>query len=257
MRVQQLLDLAGRIALVTGASRGLGRQIAEALGEAGAALAITARRAEALEQSAAELRGLGFDCLAVRCDVGVEADVDDAVARTLERYGRIDVLVNNAGTAWGAPATDVAAADFVKVQQTNVVGTFLMSQRVGRHMIGRGYGRIVNVASVAGLRGTDPAVLDAVAYSASKGAVVTLTKDLAVKWASHGVTVNAIAPGFFPSRMTRAVLERSGEAILARCPMRRLGGPDDLKGVVLLLASDASAYLTGQVIAVDGGMTAW
>ncbi len=257
MRVQQLFDLTGRVAVVTGGSRGLGRQIAEALGEAGARLAITARKPEGLEEGAALLRAAGLECLAVRCDVGQEAEVDAAVAQVMERYGRIDILVNNAGTSWGAPAADVSPADFAKVQQTNVLGTFLMSQRAGRHMIAQRYGRIVNVASILGLVGSAPEILDAIAYSTSKGAVVAFTRDLAVKWARHGITVNAIAPGFFPSKMTRAILERRGDAIANEAPMGRVGGPDDLKGAALLFASDASAYITGQVLAVDGGTTAW
>ncbi len=257
MRVQALFDLTGRVAIVTGGSRGLGRQIAEALGEAGARLAITARTPKGIEEGAAALRAAGHECLALRCDVGQEGDVDAAVARVLEQYGRIDVLVNNAGTSWGAPAADVPLADFAKVQQTNVLGTFLMSQRVGRHMLGRRYGKIVNVASILGLQGSAPEILDAIAYSTSKGAVIAFTRDLAVKWAPHGITVNAIAPGFFPSRMTRAILEQRGEAIAKGSPMGRLGGPDDLKGAALLLACDASAYITGQVLAVDGGTTAW
>ena len=256
MTVQQLFDLTGRVAVVTGGSRGLGRQMAEALGEAGARLAITARKEAELEQAAAELRGLGFECLPVRCDVGREEDVDAAVARIVGHYGKVDVLVNNAGITWGAPAADLTLADFAKVQQTNVIGTFLMSQRVGRHMIARRYGKVVNVASVAALKGNDPAILDAIAYSASKGAVVAFTRDLAVKWAQHDITVNAIAPGFFPSKMTRWTLEHRGEVIRERVPLRRHGGPDDLKGVTLLLASGASAFITGQVIAVDGGATA-
>lgn len=255
--IRELFDLTGRVALVTGGSRGLGRQMAEALGEAGARLVITARKPEGLEGGAAALRAAGHEVLAVRCDVGVEADVDAAVAAVLDRYGRVDILVNNAGTSWGAPAAKVSLADFARVQQTNVLGTFLMSQRVGRHMLARRYGKIVNVASLVALVGTDPDVLDAIAYTTSKGAVVAFTRDLAVKWAPYGVTVNAIAPGFFPSKMTRAVLERRGEAIERGCPMGRLGGPDDLKGVAVLLASDASAYVTGQVIVVDGGTTAW
>lgn len=257
MGVQQLFDLTGRVAVVTGGSRGLGRQIAAALGEAGARLAIVARRAEELERAASELRGLGVECLALRCDIGREEEVDATVGQILEHYGTIHILVNNAGTSWGAPAAEVPLADFAKVQHTNVIGTFLMSQRAGRHMIERRYGKILNVASIAGLRGSDPALLDAIAYSTSKGAVVAFTRDLAVKWAPYSITVNAIAPGFFPSKMTRWVLEHRGEEIRRRCPMKRHGGPDDLKGVALLLASDASAYITGQVIAVDGGATAW
>lgn len=257
MKVQQLFDLTGRVAVVTGGSRGLGRQIAEALAEAGARLAITARKEEELKQAAAELNGQGYECVPVRCDVSKEEDVDAAVAAVLRHYGKIDILVNNAGVSWGAPAAEIPLADFVKVQNTNVVGTFLVSQRVGRHMIERRYGKIVNVASIAGLQGSDPALMDSIAYNTSKGAVVNFTRDLAVKWAQHHITVNAIAPGFFPSKMTRWILEHRGDQVVERCPMKRYGGPDDLKGVALLLASDASAFITGQIVAVDGGVTAW
>jgi gluconate 5-dehydrogenase len=258
MHVHALFDLSGTTALVTGGSRGLGLQMATALGEAGAALALTARSPRDLEAAAAALRARDIRALPVVCDVTRADEVDAAVARAREEFGGIDILVNNAGTAWGAPAEEMPAEAWRRVIETNVTGTFLVTQAVGRAMIARGRGgRIVNVASVAGLVGQDPEVLDAVGYSASKGAVIALTRDLAVKWARHGITVNAIAPGFFPTRMTRALLERRGEAVLRTIPLGRLGGEDDLKGVVVFLASRAAAFVTGQVLAVDGGATAW
>lgn len=258
MHVRELFDLTGKTAIVTGGSRGLGFQMASALGEAGAALTLTARKADALEQAAAQLRSRGVRALAVPGNVSQAGTAEAVVARTLEEFGRIDILINNAGTTWGAPVLDMPLDAWQKVLETNVTGTFLMVQAVGRAMIdaGRG-GKIVNVASVAGLVGTDAGVLDAIGYSASKGAVIALTRDLAVKWARHGITVNAIAPGFFPSKMTRWLLEHRGEAVLGTVPMGRLGGEDDLKGAAVFLASRASDFVTGQVLVVDGGATAW
>jgi len=258
VHVRELFDLTGKAAIVTGGSRGLGFQMASALAEAGAALALTARKADALAQAAAQLRGRGFRVLAVPGNVSQAEEAEAVVARTLEEFGRVDILINNAGTTWGASVLDMPLDAWHKVLETNVTGTFLMIQAVGRAMIdaGRG-GKIVNLASVAGLVGTDAGVMDAIGYSTSKGAVIALTRDLAVKWARHGITVNAIAPGFFPSKMTRWLIEHRGEAILGTVPMGRLGGDDDLKGAAVFLASRASDFVTGQVLVVDGGATAW
>jgi gluconate 5-dehydrogenase len=258
MHVRDLFDLSGQIAIVTGGSRGLGLQMATGLAEAGAAVVITARKPDALESAAAGLHGQGFRALPVVCDVSRAADVDAVLGRTRAEYGRVDILVNNAGATWGAPVVEMPLDAWQKVMQTNVTGTFVMAQAVGRAMIdaGRG-GKIINIASVAGIVGADPRVMDAIGYSASKGAVIAFTRDLAVKWAPHGITVNAIAPGFFPSKMTRWLIEHRGEAILSTIPMGRLGGEDDLKGAAVFLASRASAFVTGQVLVVDGGATAW
>jgi len=258
MHVRDLFDLTGKVAIVTGGSRGLGLQMATALGEAGASLVLTARRADDLESAAARLRDRGVPALAVVCNVTRGEDVAEVVARTLGEYGQIDILINNAGATWGAPAVEMPLDAWHKVMETNVTGTFIMAQAVGRAMIdaGRG-GKIVNVASVAGLVGTDPGVMDAVGYSASKGAVIALTRDLAVKWAQHGITVNAIAPGFFPSKMTRWLIEHRADVLIETIPMRRLGGEDDLKGAAVFLVSRASDFVTGQVLVIDGGATAW
>jgi len=257
MEVRQLFDLTGQVAVVTGGSRGLGLEIAHGLGEAGARVAITARREEWLGPAAAELAAANIEAISLVCDVADEGQVASLVGQVEDRFGPPDVLVNAAGISWGAPAVDMPLERWRAVMDVNATGTFLCCQAFGRAMLGRGSGRIVNVASVAGIVGQSPGVLDAVGYSASKGAVIALTRDLAVKWAPRGVGVNAIAPGFFPTRMTQALIDRSEPALAAANPMGRLGQPDELKGVVLFLASRAASYVTGQVIAIDGGMTAW
>ena len=257
MHVKELFDLAGKVALVTGGSRGLGLEIAEGLGEAGAAVAITARREQWLVSAEEALNAQHVQCLAVTCDVSQPNQVDAALAATVERFGRIDILVNNAGISWAEPAVTMSLEKWRSVLETNVTGCFLMSQAAGRAMIlgGRG-GVIINIASIAGLAGTAPETLDAIGYSTSKGAIISLTRDLAVKWARHAIRVNAIAPGFFDTRLTARVLERSRSHIEQSIPMGRIGRPGELKGVALFLASAASDYVTGQVLAVDGGATA-
>ena len=257
MHVRELYSLAGRVAVVTGGSRGLGLEIAHGLGEAGASVVVTARRREWLEPAEHELRAAGIDAAALACDVADPGQVEALARAVLERHGRVDVLINAAGISWGASALEMPIERWRSVLDVNATGTFTCCQAFGRGMVERGAGRIVNVASVAGLIGQDPEMMDAVGYTASKGAVVAMTRDLAVKWAGHGVTVNAVAPGFFPTRMTKGLIEHGEERLAAASPMRRIGRPGELKGVVLFLASDASSYVTGQILAVDGGMTAW
>lgn len=257
MHVQELFSLKGRVAIVTGGSRGLGLEIAHGLGEAGASVVVTARRQEWLGPAEAELKEAGIEATALACDVAKAEDVASIVQETLTRYGRIDILVNAAGISWGAPALEMPLDRWQAVLDVNLTGTFLCCQQVGRVMVERGGGRIVNVASIAGLVGQDPAMMDAVGYTASKGAVIALTRDLAVKWAQKGITVNAVAPAFFLTRMTRGLLAEHSDEAASQAPMNRIGQPGELKGVVLFLASDAASYVTGQTIAVDGGTVAW
>ena len=257
MGVLDTLRLDGRVALVTGGSRGLGLQIAEGLGEAGASVAITARRAEGLQSAVEHLTQHGITATSVVCDISKNDQVEAAVNHVLGHFGHIDILVNNAGATWGAPFAELPFEAWDKVIRTNVDGTYFVSRAVGLHMIERGQGgRIVNIASVAGLRGSDPGIMPTLPYNTSKGAVVNFTRALAATLAEHDITVNCICPGFFPTRMTAATLERSGERIIAGTPLRRVGGDQDLKGIAVLFASPASAFITGQVIAVDGGATA-
>jgi len=256
MDVKQLLDLSGRVAIITGGSVGLGRQMAEGLAEMGASVVLCARKKERCEQAAQELQQLGVKSLALGCDVKNPADVqkmaDDAVAQ----FGRIDILINNAGTSWGAPVEQMKLEDWNKVIETNLTGTFLCSQAVGKVMLKQKRGKIINIASVSGLGGAPPE-LPAIGYHASKGGVIAFTKDLACKWAMHNIQVNAIAPGWFPTHMSNRVLERYKDFFLERIPLRRFGNDHDLKGAAVFLASDASDYVTGHVLVVDGGQTAW
>ncbi|HEY8743216.1 MAG TPA: SDR family oxidoreductase, partial [Chloroflexota bacterium] len=204
-----------------------------------------------------EFQQRSFSCLGVCADVTEPASVQAMVAQALEHYGQIDILVNNAGVSWGAPVEEMPLERWRYVLEVNVTGAFLVSQAVGRHMLERRVGKIINIASLAGLLGMPAEVLSAVGYSASKGALIALTRDLAVKWAPHGISVNAIAPGFFPTRLSEAVIQRSETAILAGIPLGRLGQPDDIKGLAVFLAAPASAYITGQVFPLDGGASAW
>jgi NAD(P)-dependent dehydrogenase (short-subunit alcohol dehydrogenase family) len=254
--VRDLLNLAGRVAMVTGGSIGLGRQIAEGLAEMGANLVLCARRKERCQQAAEQLQPLGVKTLALGCDVRNPADVQAAVDAAFSQFGRLDILVNNAGISWGAPIEEMRLEDWNKVIETNLTGTFLCAQAVGKVMIKQDRGKIINIASVAGLGGAPPA-LPAIAYHASKGGVISFTKDLACKWAMHNIQVNAIAPGWFPTHMSSKVLEHNREFFLSRIPLRRFGNEHDLKGAAVFLASDASDYITGQVLVVDGGQSAW
>ena len=256
MNVRDLFDLEGRTAIVTGGGTGIGLQMADALAELGANVVVCGRDGDRCARVAADLeRGRGVRCAGLPCDVSSSDDVTRLVAETSDRFGRIDVLVNNAGTAWADPVEDTPLRGWQKVVDVNLTGVFLCSQAVGRVMIGQGGGKIVNIASITGLRGQPPEELDAIAYSTTKGAVVAFTRDLATKWARHGIAVNAIAPGWFPTDLSQPVLDRAGDRLTAGIPMRRYGGDSDLKGAIAYLASPASDYVTGHTLVVDGGAT--
>jgi len=255
MHVRELYDLTGKTAVVSGGGSGIGRQMAEALAELGANLVLCARRVERCEQAAAELAQLGVEAMGLQCDVRDPKQVQSVVDEAVARFGRVDILLNNAGATWGAPAEDVPLEGWQKVVDVNLNGTFYFSQAVGRHMIERGEGGvIVSTASVAGLRAGMQGIGTS-GYQATKAAVIMLTRSLAGEWAKHKIRVNAIAPGWFPSDMSKWVLDNLGDEMRATIPMHRFGGPDELKGVIAFLASDASSYVTGQTIAVDGGQT--
>jgi len=254
MSVKKLFDLNGKVALVTGGSRGLGLQIAEALGEMGARLALTARKPDELAQAKEHLERMHLEVLTLPCDHSQAASIQPVVEKIMKHYGQVDVLVNNAGTTWGAPAEEHPLEAWEKVMNLNVTGLFLTTQLVGKlSMIPRRYGRIVNIASIAGLLGNDMRLQRSLAYNTSKGAVVNMTRALAAEWGQYNITVNAIAPGFFPSKMTQRILGQIGDATIAQTPLARLGGEEDLKGLAALFASNASAHITGQIVAVDGG----
>lgn len=256
MNVRQLLDLSNRAAIITGGSAGLGRQMAEGLAEMGASVALCARKKERCEQAAAELRQLGVKTLALGCDVKSQESVQQAVDATLAEFGRIDILINNAGTSWGGPFEEMRLDQWNKVIETNLTGTFLFSQAAGKAMLRQGRGKIINIASIAGLAGAPPELLQATGYHASKGGVIAFTRDLARKWAPHKIQVNAIAPGWFPTNMSEVVIERNREAFLKSIPLGRFGNDYDLKGAAVFLASAASDYVTGHVLVVDGGQLA-
>ena len=251
MSVKTLLDLSGRVALVTGGSRGLGLQIAEALGEMGAKLAISARKRDELDQAVSHLGG---NASAFVADIGKRETIAPLADAVLKKFGKVDILVNNAGATWGAPAEQHPLEAWDKLVNVNLSGAFVLTQIVAlKSMIPARWGRIINVASIAGLMGQDPRFAPTAAYTATKHGLVGLTRQLAAEWGVHGITVNAICPGFFPSKMTKATLDKMSDSILEITPNRRLGNNEDLKGLAVLLASEASRHITGQAIAVDGG----
>ena len=254
--ISKLFDLTGRTALVTGGSRGLGLQIAEALGDAGAKVMLSSRKAADLEEAVAHLSQRGIDARWIAADAGVPDEARRVCTETLERLGPVDILVNNAGAAWGAPAEDHSLEAWDKVMNLNIRSLFVFSQTIAKlSMIPRRQGRIINIASIAGLAGNPPG-MQTIAYNTSKGAVVNFTRTLAAEWGAHGINVNAIAPGFFPSKMTRGLLDKMGaEAMAAQSPLGRLGDDDDLKGAALLFASAAGKHITGQILVVDGGVS--
>jgi len=253
--LKELFDLSGKVALVTGGSRGLGKEMAEGLAEAGASLMLLARREQWLTPTVKEFRARGFACVGAQCDVANVQDVQAAVDQTISAYGQIDILINNAGVTWAEPIEEHNLEKWNMVLQINLTGAFLFSQRVGREMLKRRTGNIINVASVAGLRGSMENGQHIVGYVAAKGGLIAMTREFAAKWARRGIRVNAIAPGFFPSRMTEKILEAAQVHVEASVPMGRVGSEGELKGVAVFLASPASGYITGHTVVVDGGGT--
>ena len=254
--VPQLFDLTGKTALITGGSRGLGLQMAHALGEQGARVVISSRKAADLEAATAELQAAGIDARWIAADCSKEEDIRRLADETLQRVGDVDILVNNAGAAWGAPAEDHPVEAWDKVMNLNVRSYFILSQIIAkRSMIARRSGRIINTASIAGLGGNPPD-MQTIAYNTSKGAVINFTRALAAEWGKYNINVNAICPGFFPSKMTVGTLKAMGEERLkAGAPLGRFGDDEDLKGLTVLFASDAGKHITGQWLAVDGGVS--
>ena len=254
--IQKLFDLNGKTALVTGGSRGLGLQLAQALGEAGAKVIISSRKESDLVESVEKLKSQGIDASWIAADASKETDIRALADEAIKRLGHVDILVNNAGAAWGAPAEDHPVEAWDKVMNLNIRGYFILSQHIAKHsMIVRASGRIINVASIAGLGG-NPRGMTTIAYNTSKGAVVNFTRALACEWGAHNITVNAICPGFFPSKMTMGTLKAMGEENLAaHAPLGRLGDDEDLKGACVLFASDAGKHITGQLLAIDGGVS--
>ncbi|GAK11514.1 glucose 1-dehydrogenase [Geomicrobium sp. JCM 19039] len=256
MSVMNLFDLKGKVAIITGGGRGLGEGMAEALSEAGATVVLCSRKVEACEEVKKRIEEKGGKAKAHALDVTDAEQVERVVAAVQEDYGHIDILVNNSGTSWGGyPPEEMAIDKFQKVVNVNLVGAFIMTQAVGKRMIAAGTkGRIVNIASIAGFRGSKPEVMQAIGYNSSKGGLITMTKDFAVNWGKYGITVNGIAPGFIPTKMTKDVIAPIEDKMIANVPVGRLGQIQDMQGTVLYLASDAASFMTGQMLILDGGV---
>ena len=255
--IKTLFDLTGKKALITGGSRGLGLQIAHSLGEAGATVLVSARKQDELDEAVAELKAAGINASAIAADCGTVEGTTALATAALRQLGDVDILVNNAGASWGAPAEDHPIEAWDKVMNLNIRGIFVLSQAIGKaSMIPRKTGSIISVASIAGLAGNPP-FMKTIAYNTSKGAVVNFTRTLAAEWGQFGIRVNAIAPGFFPSKMTKGLMASMGgpDALAKTTPLLRIGDDEDLKGIALLFASDAGKHITGQILAVDGGVS--
>lgn len=252
--VKELFDLSGKTAIVTGGSRGIGKEMAEGLAEAGANLMLCARRAEWLDETVTEFTSKGFNVAGKTCDVGKPEDVRSVVDATVERFGAVDILINNAGISWGAMPEEMPLDQWQKVLDVNLTGCFLFAQAAGREMLKNGSGSIINIASIAGLTSSANGPFYA-GYVASKAGLIGLTRELAASWGRKGIRVNAIAPGFFHSRLADAVIDIYERSIQENNVIPRVGNEGELKGITVFLASEASSYITGQTIAVDGGMT--
>jgi len=255
MSVMDLFRLDGKAAIVTGGSRGLGLWMAEGLAEAGADVVLCARKLEPFEEAAKAVAETGVRSLAVECDVTDPDAVKALVEKAVSEFGRIDILINNAGFIWEEPPESVTLVNWNKTMAINATGTFLCSQAAGRQMIEQGGGKIINITSISGLDSVDPELSNTIPYSAAKGAIVAFTRDLARKWCPHNITVNAIAPGYFGTRMSKYLVEHRNPQLMNAIHMKRLGTKDEIKGVAVFLASAAADYITGQTIVVDGGVT--
>ncbi|QQS42787.1 MAG: glucose 1-dehydrogenase [Acidobacteriota bacterium] len=254
MSVMELFDLTGRSAIVTGGSRGLGKEMAEGLAEAGASLMLCARRAEWLDETVEEFKGRGFEVESMLCDTSVADEVQTVVDATVEKFGKVDILINNAGISWGAMPEEMPLEKWQKVVDVNLTGCFLFAQAAGREMLKQGSGSIINITSISGITSSANGPFYA-GYVASKAGLIGLTRELAASWGRRGIRVNAIAPGFFRSRLADPVIDIYENAIRENNPIPRIGEEGELKGAAVFLASDASSYVTGQTIVVDGGMT--
>ena len=248
------LELNGRVAVVIGGTSGIGRAIAHGLAEAGADVIPTSRRIERVEAAASEIEERGRRTLRVVSDVSNRASLEQLLDSSVQAFGKVDILVNSAGRTKRAPTVDLGENDWDEILDTNLTGTLRACQVFGRHMLERGYGRIINIASIASF----VALQEVAAYSASKAAVASLTKSLAIEWAAHGVCVNAIAPGVFPTELNRKLLDETarGREFLLRTPMKRFGKVEELAGAAIFLASDSASFVTGEVLVVDGGLLA-
>jgi len=255
--VKQLMSLEGRVSVVTGGATGLGLQMARALAEAGSNVVVCSRKLENCEQAAATLEKLGVKALGLACDVTKPDQVEAVKDATLKTFGRVDVLINNSGRAWVAPPEEMPLDRWQQIMDLNTTAPFICSQIFGREMIKQKRGKIINIASIAGLQGRNPRAYSSIVYSTSKGALVNFTRDLAIKWAQHNIHVNCICPGFFVTPINQKLFEQNAEPILREIPLGRTGGENDLKGIAVLLASDASNFMTGAIIPVDGGTVAW
>jgi gluconate 5-dehydrogenase len=250
----ELFRLDGKVAIVTGGSRGLGFWMAEGLAEAGADIVLCARKLAPCEEAAKAIREIGARCAAFSCDVSDPGQVKDVVEKALAEFGHIDILINNAGFIWEEPLENMSLEKWNRTLAINATGTFLFTQEVGKQMIKQRQGKIINIASVAALVSADPELSNTVAYSASKGAVVALTRDLARKWCQYNININSIAPGYFATKMSKFMVENRQPQLMRTIQMKRLGTKDDIKGVAVFLCSAAANYITGQTLAVDGGI---
>lgn len=256
MNIQQMFDLSGKVALVTGGGRGIGKTIAEVYGEAGAKIVISGRRAEWLDPTVEEFKAKGYECTSVIADVSKQEDVQRTVQTAIDKFGQIDILVNNAGQTWGQATAELPLAKWEQIINVNLTGIFMMSQAVGQQMLQRGQGgRIINISSVAGLS-SDPDVMPTIAYNTSKAGVISFTRFLAKEWGKQGIQVNAIAPGWFPTRMASGLINANKSRFEEQIALGRVGDLEELKGAALLLAAPAGSYITGQIIVVDGGISA-